>query len=640
MLRSEKYYSLYLSTCLALLATQAVAEESVVLEAMVVTASRHETVIQEAPASISVMDKEDLRLKNADDLAEALTSEAGITITSVGQTRRGISIRGMPVEHTLYLIDGRRISSSNSVIAHSDFELNWLPAAAIERVEVVRGPMSSLYGADALGGVVNIITRIPKDELQGEITSTFSSLDESGGDTRKASIYLSGPLIEDKLLFSLVGEVFDRDNLASSDNENISDVEGKESKQGQAKVEWLLDDYQQLTLSYATEHDETSLESESSSVAYTSENEIDKEQYGLSYSGEWFWGDVKLNAYQSNLKRTNTRSDTTDPVPPQEINDAVIDGQISKFIGDDHFVTLGGQLREETLYEERISTGKASAEHRNVFLQDEWQLFEPLMLVAGASLDSHEVYGSEISPRIYAVYKLNDRVSFKGGYGQGFRAPSLTELSSDYQVLAAGGRFWVEGNPDLEPERSKTYEGGVEYHDADWVMSAKVFENQLENLVQTVCYINCNIRGSERRRYENTDESRIRGVELSFDHDLTQHLSLTLNYTYLETEDLSTGLPLEDRPKHLGNLSLGWAPVASTRLRWRSEYVGKQYSGVEGYAPAYHLHHLDFSYQLDKHLTFFSGVDNIFDQRLEDKSELYSATEPGREIRIGISAAF
>ena len=143
-----------------LLASVVNAEEFSDLETMVITASRSETALQEAPASISVIAREELQLRNADDLADALTAESGITVTSVGRTRSGISIRGMPVDHTLYLVDGRRISSSNSVIAHSDFELSGLPASAIERIEVVRGPMSSLYGSDAMGGVVNIILNV------------------------------------------------------------------------------------------------------------------------------------------------------------------------------------------------------------------------------------------------------------------------------------------------------------------------------------------------------------------------------------------------------------------------------------------------------------------------------------------------
>ena len=642
MLRSKENCFLCLCVPLALFASVVRGEETSRLETIVVTASRHETVLQLAPASISVVDREEIRLRNADDLADALTAESGVSITSVGQARRGVSIRGMPVEHTLYLIDGRRISSSNSVIAHSDFELSWLPASTIERIEVVRGPMSSLYGADALGGVVNIITRTPGDEFHGEISTTATTLEGSGdGDTRKTTLYVAGPLVLDKLAFSLGGEFFDRDSLPASDDGRVSEVESRESRQGQGKLIWTPDVNQQLTLSYAMGNDDRSRDTKSRSGYYTSSDDIDREQYGVAYEGGWQWGHAKLNAYQASLQRVNFRSNELEPRGPQEIEDRVVDGHVGVNVGNNHFVTSGGQLREETLRETRlVARGKATAKHTNIFLQDEWQLTEPLMLVTGVAIDNHDEYDNQVSPRLYAVYQLSNNITLKGGYGRGFRAPSLTELSADYEVLAAGGRFWVEGNSDLEPERSKTYEAGVEYHSNNVVVSARVFENQLENLVQAVCYTSCNVRGSERRSYQNIDESRIRGAEVELKYELSNSISLGLNYTHLDAVDLGSNTPLEDRPEHLANIAFSWSPVEVMQLRWRSEYVGKQYAGADGYAPEYHLHHFDVSFALGKNLTIFSGVDNILDERLEDKSELYSGTERGREIRLSITAAF
>lgn len=641
-MKFKKYSVLSSSIAIALLASPVKAVELPGLETMVITASRYETALQEAPASISVIDREELQLRNADDLADALTAESGITITSVGKTRRGISIRGMPVEHTLYLIDGRRISSSNSVIAHSDFELSWLPASAIERIEVVRGPMSSLYGSDAMGGVVNIITRKSDNEFHGELSSTVTSLGESGdGNTNKTTFYLEGPVIEDKLSFSLGGEFFDRNNLPTDEDGSVSNIEGRESKQGQGKFVWTPDDNQTITASYLLNREERSLDLLSRAGYYTSNTDIDREQYSLGYEGNWEWGHLKLNAYQTNLESVRNDTDEDGPQAPKEIEDRVIEGHIGLPVADNHFVTVGGQLREETLYESRLqNTGKATADHSNVFLQDEWQVFEPLKLVAGVGVDNHEEYGNEVSPRIYAVYQLSDNIVLKGGYGEGFRAPSLTELSADYEVLAAGGRFWVEGNPDLEPERSKTYEASIEYQNDDWTLTTRLFENQLENLVQAICYTSCGIRGAERRSYQNIDESRIRGAELVVSHDITHNFNIGMNYTYLDTEDLATGDPLEDRPKYMGNLTLDWSPVSALHLRWRSEYLGKQYTGDEGYAPNYDLHHIDISYDISKNFTVYSGIDNLFDERLEDKSDLYSGTEPGREIRLGITAKF
>jgi len=612
------------------------------LETIVVTATRNETLLRNAPASISVVRREELQLISVDDVADALMAEAGVNITSVGMSRRGVSFRGMPVEHTLYLVDGRRINSSNGVIAHSDYELNWVPDSAIERIEVVRGPMSSLYGANALGGVINIITRPPTDRFSGELSTSANRWQDHGGDgEQKSSLYLSGPIVGERLNFNLSGQLFERDKMRSDTDPNVSTSEARESQSGQGTVFWQPKDNQRLILNYSFSDDEREQDLSSPGGYYTSTDRIDREQYSLSYNPQWENGHAQINAYHSELQVRNRRSNGVAANRPRALQDDIIDGHIGQRFGEQHLLTIGGQLRDETLEDESLgSRQEASALHRGLFLQDEWQVNPDLMLVSGVSIDKHEDYGSEINPRLYAVYQLADQWTLKGGYGEGFRAPSLTELSEDYQVLAAGGRFWVEGNPHLDPERSASYELGLEYNASRWNGSLRVFENQLDGLVQTQCYVNCGIRGQERRNYLNLDESLIRGSEFSISGRLRDDLDVSLNYTYLDTEDLRTGLPLENRPRYMARINLTWQPLASTRVSWRSEFNGRQYAGSSDYLPTYHLHHLDVSFEIGEYLTLYAGVENLFDEHLADKSDLFTLIEPGREFRLGLTARF
>ncbi|WP_179359009.1 TonB-dependent receptor plug domain-containing protein, partial [Pseudomonas aeruginosa] len=151
---------LYMLPCLALAAP-------VDLEPTVVSATTTERKLRDAPASVSLIAAEDLRRRPVRDLQEALRGSESLQFNGVGMSRRGISVRGMSSEHTLVLVDGQRISTSSGAIAHSDFDLGWVPVESIERIEVVRGPMSSLYGSEALGGVVNVITRRATDTWTG-----------------------------------------------------------------------------------------------------------------------------------------------------------------------------------------------------------------------------------------------------------------------------------------------------------------------------------------------------------------------------------------------------------------------------------------------------------------------------------------
>lgn len=141
--------------------------EVLMLEPTVVSATSTKRALKDVPASVAVITAEDLSRRPVRDLEDALRGSEGLQFNGIGMSRRGISIRGMSSEHTLVLIDGKRISPSAGAIAHSDFDLGWVPVEAIERIEVVRGPMSSLYGSEALGGVVNVITRKATDTWLG-----------------------------------------------------------------------------------------------------------------------------------------------------------------------------------------------------------------------------------------------------------------------------------------------------------------------------------------------------------------------------------------------------------------------------------------------------------------------------------------
>lgn len=150
--------------------TEAVPPVPLTLEEMVVTAAGFEQRVEDAPASITVIEGEELRRKSYRDLGDAVRDVEGVTVNG-GTNEQDISIRGMPADYTLILVDGKRQSARESrVNGNSGYEQSFVPpAAAIERIEVVRGPMSSLYGSDAIGGMINVITRKVSPEWGGSI---------------------------------------------------------------------------------------------------------------------------------------------------------------------------------------------------------------------------------------------------------------------------------------------------------------------------------------------------------------------------------------------------------------------------------------------------------------------------------------
>ena len=217
ILSSKKILSITMQSLLGLglFASYTHAEKTITekLATITVTATQTEHDQKSAPASISIITQEDLAKRPVYDLADALQQSAGIHInTSSAYGRKEIKIRGLDSDYTLILVNGRRVNSRDALTSNysNDFDLSSIPLAAVDRIEVVRGPMSSIYGADALGGVVNIILKKPSEQLETAFNYSYELPTEGGnGAIHKASAYIGGSLIENKLLANLVLEGVD-----------------------------------------------------------------------------------------------------------------------------------------------------------------------------------------------------------------------------------------------------------------------------------------------------------------------------------------------------------------------------------------------------------------------------------------------
>ncbi|WGK60834.1 TonB-dependent receptor plug domain-containing protein [Halopseudomonas sp. SMJS2] len=229
------------------------AADVLTLQSRVVTATSTERSLQDAPATITVISREELASRPVQDLEDALRGAPGLQFTGIGLGRRGVSIRGMGAEQTLILVNGQRINTAASAIAHADFDLGWVPVEAIERIEVVRGPMSALYGSEALGGVVNVITRTATDNWRGSLAVNGGVPDHGqGGQTHQLGVYAGGPLIENVLGLSFTGESRKRQATTDRDDPALSELEGRESQSGRVTLHWTPDAAQQVDLMLAS----------------------------------------------------------------------------------------------------------------------------------------------------------------------------------------------------------------------------------------------------------------------------------------------------------------------------------------------------------------------------------------------------
>lgn len=575
-------------------------------EAIVVTASAGAQTIRMAPASISVVDREDLETRPFTSLADAVRGVEGVTITGYDSNEMDIGFRGMPGEYTLIMLDGRRQSTrENMNRSTAGVQASMIPPlAAIERIEVVRGPMSSLYGSDAMGGVVNIITRKQFDRAMGSISlGGIVQDDQDYGNTAQGNFWLGAPLGQN-LSAQIYGGFINRgeDEIYYS-APMVGGSARTRDRSLAGKLSWSPAEGHTISLDGGWNrlaYTETPGKSVASTGALT-EMEHDRNYQALTWEGDFGAVDSRLSVFRENEKY-DVRSDGERQYRP-DLTNITVEGTVSYDMGI-NMLHVGGQYRHVEVTgvgnQDAVSgytnPDKMSKESWAIFAEDRLEPFDGLIFTGGLRLDHDEDYGSHWSPRLYVNYAFTPVFSVKGGWAQGFKAPTLRQSTAGY-CMTTGGAFLPRGplcgNPDLKPETSSTYEIGVR---ADWSRrqwaAITFFHTDFKNKVSSFGSNGADPVNPSRPLYVygNVDKVRMEGVEVGVATPLGQKLDLNATYTYLDSEryggiersfnDTSLdGYPLDMAPKHSGNVRLTWE--ASDDI---SAYAAARYSGKQVYA--------------------------------------------------------
>ena len=630
-------------TLACLMASMAQAAPVTELNPLVVTASRSEHSLADAPASVSVITAEQIKARGAGNLLEALRGVPGLSLNGrqVGG-RKTLSIRGAEDRHTLVLIDGRRISSTDDTIGHSDYQYGWVAMEQIERIEVVRGPMSALYGSEAVGGVINIITRKGGQQWHGGASVRGELGEGPAGDGHQMSASASGPLGE---WFDLALGVEDRRRAPTPRPENkaTSDIEGQDRQSGNLRLGFTPSEGQRLQLDMLRSEETRRRHEQNTRLParpyYLDTYDLQRRQDALTWQADWSLLRSELRYSEAEFEVNNKRSNNIAPTRPQRLEDRVWDGNLAFALGDSHSLTLGAERREEFLENAGLTGGSDSALHKALYVQDEIALADDWALTLGTRLDHHAIFGSESSPRAYLVWRASPELTIKGGYGEAFRAPTLKQISPNY--VGAEGPHTFLGNADIQPETSRSWEIGADWRDEQSAYTATLFRSEIKDLI----YYNLLRRVGPRSiyQYDNISEARIDGLEVALRRALGGGFSLASSMTWLDARDRDSDDKLTGRPEFSATPSLAWQQGAwGAELEW--QYIGQQTlqnaAGQLKRAPAYSLVNLSGSYRVDEHLTLRAGLNNAGDLRLEDKSKLFGYVEDGRTLWLGLEASF
>ena len=296
-----------------------------------------------------------------------------------------------------------------------------------------------------------------------------------------------------------------------------------------------------------------------------------------------------------------------------------VEGRFTGIFFDKHIFTVGSEFRKES--REDITGRDDDVDNFSIYLQDEYQVFDPLYLVFGVRFDEHSEFGSEWTPRASLIYNIFDNLRIKTSYGTGFRAPSISELFiTSYRMR---GKWVYEPNPDLDPETSESYEIGIEGEYKRIWGRITAFRNEVEDLIEAIYYKSTG-KGKKKKdyyRHQNIAEATMEGVELECGLKLPLGFSLLGNMTCLDAEDKETGKDLEGQPDYKGHLKLDYGyPELGLRANVRMDYIGERYY-ADGTEDDYTLFHCYISKEFYQHFKLFVGVNNIFDTR-EEKDEV------------------
>lgn len=632
-----------LTLILASLSMVTVAQEVNTLDTVVVTASGFEQNIVDAPASISVVPREKLEQGSYKDLHDALRDVPGVILTPSDNNSRDISLRGMGAQYTLILVDGKRMSTRETQTNGSTgTDQSWIPPLeAIERIEIVRGPMSSLYGSDALGGVVNIITRKVAKEWMGSVRlETTIQQHERSGDQHQGNFYLSGPLKDDVLGVTLYGIYSHRDEdhvLQGYNKYENRALTARFALTPNANHDILLE-AGAARQDYASRLDRTLQPSRTTTT--DSFREFEREHFALTHNGRWGNG-LLSETYAQREETKNLSRDMT-------ITNTTVRTAWNKEFGN-HFSTAGFYYELNELNDTSTNTisDRSDVERWQyaLFLEDEWQMTDAFALTLGLRMDKEKTSGVHWSPRIYGVYQLADNWTIKGGVSTGFRAPSMRQTIPDWGAVSRGGNMY--GNPDLQPETSLTKEIGLYYRgDSGLQAGLTLFHNKFEDKITRVPCPECgppNSFGRSPTTYVNVDDAVTRGVEASLNAPLTDTLSAMASYTYTDSEQKSgiyAGQPLTQLPRHMFNLSFDWQPTERVNGWARLSFRGKEsdptgaVSASTLTAPSVTFVDFGGSYQFNKTVTMHMGVYNAFDKTV--RYDDYGYVEDGRRLWLGM----
>lgn len=638
---SSHWRPLVSASCALLLPAQNV--YSAPAEEVVVTATRSDSEPSRVAESLTVISAEQARDSQKLALSDLLTSVPGVTVTRTGGLGKQTSlrIRGAESEQTLVLIDGVKLNDPSSPGGGYDFAD--LMVDDIARIEILRGAQSALWGSQAIGGVVNVITPVPAGRLSAASSAEYGSF----GTAEATARVQAG---NERFAWRVGGNYLTTDGISAFDERlGGREDDGYRNVGANARALWYVNEAVTAEVRsywWRGRSDIDGFPPPTFSLGDTREFSITRQW--VNYAGVTV--DALGGKFQNRLgvSYTNVDRENRDPdsIVPTTFEG---DGSVTRleYQGtlqiNDALSTVFGIERESS----RFNTASPSEFDPNpVPLRNDIKLdssyglvqFSPvqaLTLTAGLRYDDHETFGSNTTAQAGAAWTVTPGTLLRASYGEGFKAPTLYQLFSEF------------GTPSLSPEESDDWDVGVEQRVGDSVVvSATYFDRDTNNMIDFVSCFGSSLPQCSLQPfgfYENVAQTTTDGIELSLTAQLSDQLHFDANYTHMNAENTTPGSTfgkdLRRRPREsaYAEVAYEWPIALTTTLA--AQYVGSSFEDVANAVELdeYVLVDLRASYRASDSLELYGRLENLFDEQYET-TRRYGT--PGRGVYAGFRVEF
>jgi len=617
------------------------------LDDIVVTGTKTPHTLKDVPVETVVITAEDIERKNAQNIMDLLNDIPGIQTGKhddiFGTSTWTAKIRGLDFDsgYGLILIDGQRAMGCGQSGGMGDYGigLNQIPVNMIERIEVIKGPGSALYGSDAMAGVINIITKRAPREATGLAGITYGKYDvkrensdgseeDAHGSRNMSQAYISyGDRISDTIGYLL------HYNYESADDIGDDPIQSdRHSFLGKLDAE--LSNTINLNLKYELSKYEKTDNREEDSYRFSPGIDFHISQNHL----------LAFKGYTYKWDFTHGYPGSSHGYKYGDVGYNQGEIQYTWHIGDWNTLVMGGEtLVQDISYKIENNDGSIVVVDEDVktsslYFQDELILLDALTLIGGVRYDDHSTFGSEMNPKFSLMYKLFKDTTFRASIGRSFKSPTIRQLY--YSLPYRHGSWYAQSNSDLKPEKGVGYSADLEqyFFNNTVVMNIGCFRNDVDDMVvreDTGDLYN----GLPLMVYRNVEEAFTQGIEFMCKTYLLNGFSATLSYTYTDTENKETGKELTYVARHSASFgpAYDWEKYG-VGLSGTVSYIGKQYINSDN------TQHIDaaavmdakiYKYLSDKAKLSFEA-DDIFDSDEGREGSYYA----GRTFSVKLDITF